>query len=54
MLRPEVTWELHWNQLQRLAVRCWMRDGEVLAQLLEGGPTLEEQSTVQLNMLCWP
>lgn len=36
MIRPEVTWELHWHQLQRLAARSWLRDGEVLLQLLEG------------------
>ena len=36
MIRPEVTWELHWHQLQRLAARSWLRDGEVLAQVLEG------------------
>nr|BDD46848.1 hypothetical protein 14 [bacterium] len=28
-IRPEVTWEMHWNQLQRLAARSWFRDGEV-------------------------
>ena len=51
MLRPEVTWELHWNQLQRLAVRCWMRDGEVLAQLLEGNiPTLEHGTKVPFSL----
>lgn len=34
MLKPEVTWELHWNQLQRIAARSLYRDGEVLAQLI--------------------
>lgn len=46
MLKPEVTWELHWNQLQRLAARSWLRDGEVLAQLLEGTSSALEHGTV--------
>jgi len=34
--RPEVTWELDWAGVQRIAARAWLRDGEVLAQLLSG------------------
>ena len=33
---PEVTWRHDWAAVQRLAVRSWMRDGEALAQILEG------------------
>ena len=33
---PEVTWELHWNQMLRLVARCWFRDGEVLVKHIEG------------------
>ncbi len=51
MLRPEVTWEQHWNQLQRLAARSWLRDGEVLAQLLEGtSSTLDHGSRIPFSV----
>ena len=51
MLKPEVTWELHWNQLQRLAARSWFRDGEVLLQLLEGTiSTLDHGSRVPFSV----
>lgn len=33
---PEVTGELHWHAVQRMACRSWLRDGEMIAQLLEG------------------
>jgi lambda family phage portal protein len=34
--RPDVTWELTWSQVQRLAARAWFRDGEMFAQMLSG------------------
>lgn len=33
---PEVTWTLDWIACQRLACRTWLRDGEVLAQIVTG------------------
>lgn len=36
MLAPEVTGELDYAAMERLAARTWFRDGEVLSQLLEG------------------
>lgn len=51
MLKPEVTWEQHWNQLQRLAARSWLRDGEVLAQLLEGtNSTLDHGTRIPFSI----
>jgi lambda family phage portal protein len=51
MLKPEVTWELHWHQLQRLAARSWLRDGEVLLQLLEGiGPNLDHGTKIPFSL----
>lgn len=35
-LRPDVTWEHDMASMERLAARTWFRDGELLAQLLEG------------------
>lgn len=34
--RPEVTWQHNWASAQRLMARTWVRDGEVLAQMLSG------------------
>lgn len=34
--KPEVTQSMSWATAQRLACRSWLRDGEVLAQVLEG------------------
>lgn len=45
MLFPEVTGELHWYAVQRLACRSWLRDGEVLAQLLEGNVVALDHAT---------
>jgi lambda family phage portal protein len=51
IIRPEVTWELHWHQLQRLAARSWLRDGEVLAQLLEGtNSTLDHGTRIPFSL----
>lgn len=33
---PEVTWEMDYWTVQRMAARTWLRDGEVLTQLLSG------------------
>ena len=43
--RPEVTWEHDWPSAQRLAARTWIRDGEALAQLLEGNVTALNHGT---------
>jgi lambda family phage portal protein len=51
MLFPEVTGELHWNALQRLAARSWLRDGEVFLQLLEGQTSnLDHRTHVPLSL----
>lgn len=34
--RPEVTWTHDWASVQRILCRSWLRDGEALAQHLEG------------------
>jgi len=34
--RPEVTWEHNYSCAERLAARTWLRDGELLAQMVEG------------------
>lgn len=33
---PEVTWFHDWASVQRMVCRSWIRDGEALAQLVEG------------------
>lgn len=48
---PEVTWELHWNQMLRLLARCWFRDGEVLVKHIEGtGATLNHGTSVPYSL----
>ena len=48
---PDVTWELDWIALQRLACRAWLRDGECLAQLVEGQiPSLDHGTQVPLSI----
>lgn len=48
---PEVTWELHWNQMLRLLARCWFRDGEVLVKHIEGtGATLNHGTAVPYSL----
>lgn len=34
--RPEVTWRHDWPDVQRLAGRTWLRDGEAFSQMLPG------------------
>lgn len=34
--QPDVTGEMQWTQVQRLVCRAWLRDGEILAQHVEG------------------
>jgi lambda family phage portal protein len=48
---PEVTWCHDWASTQRLLARSWLRDGEVLAQLV-GGPmrTLDHGTTVPFSV----
>ena len=48
---PEVTWELHWNQMLRLLARCWFRDGEVLVKHIEGtAPALDHGTAVPYSV----
>ena len=48
---PEVTWELHWNQMLRLLARCWFRDGEVLVKHIEGtGAALDHGTLVPYSL----
>lgn len=34
--KPEVTHMHHWQRVQRMAAKTWLRDGEVFAQMLSG------------------
>ena len=43
--KPEVTWCMDWSALQRMACRTWLRDGEVLTQILEGSVSLLDHGT---------
>lgn len=43
--RPEVTWSLDWPAMQRQLCRAWLRDGEVLTQVLEGPVSLLDHGT---------
>lgn len=45
VLVPEVTWELDYWTAQRLAARTWLRDGEMLTQLLSGPVTMLDHGT---------
>jgi len=48
---PEVTREHDFASAQRLACRTWVRDGEVLAQLVEGiSPVIQHGSSVPLSI----
>lgn len=42
---PEVTWEMDYWTVQRMACRTWLRDGEVLAQLLSGPVDMLDHGT---------
>jgi lambda family phage portal protein len=44
--RPEVSHSLNWSQLQRLAFRCWIRDGEFLAKKHTGNIATLDHGTV--------
>lgn len=49
--RPEVTGELQWTQVQRLACRSWLRDGELLVQHIEGTrPDLDHGTRVPYSL----
>lgn len=49
--RPEVTRTMGWVQLQEMACRSFLRDGEVFAQLVEGtGPAFRHASAVPLSI----
>lgn len=48
---PEVTRTLDWVQVQELACRSWLRDGEVFAQLVEGnGSRIQHGSSVPFSL----
>ena len=48
---PEVTHSLSWARLQRAAVRAWVRDGEVFAQLILGlRPDLDHGTRVPFSL----
>ena len=49
--KPEVTWSMDWPALQRQLCRSWLRDGEVMAQLLEGPtPRLDHGTQVPFSL----
>ena len=49
--RPEVTRTLNWVQVQELACRTWLRDGEMFGQLVEGNnPALRHATAVPLSL----
>ena len=49
--KPEVTWSMDWPALQRQLCRAWLRDGEVLAQVIEGPtPLLDHGTQVPLSL----
>jgi lambda family phage portal protein len=51
ILQPEVTGELDYAAMERLAARTWFRDGEILVQLLEGRiASLDHGTRVPLSL----
>lgn len=49
--KPEVTWSYDWPALQRLLCRAWLRDGEVLTQVIAGQtPYLDHGTQVPLSL----
>jgi lambda family phage portal protein len=49
--KPEVTWSLDFPGLQRQICRSWLRDGECLAQVIEGmTPYLDHGTRVPLSL----
>lgn len=51
ILHPEVTGELDYAAMERLAARTWFRDGEILVQALEGRiASLEHGTRVPLSL----
>lgn len=50
-VRPEVTRRRSYSSVQRIACRTWLRDGEVMAQVLAGNvPTLTHSTPVLLSL----
>jgi len=50
-LKPEVTWQQDYAAVERLACRTWFRDGELLAQFLEGSiASLDHGTRVPLSL----
>lgn len=49
--RPEVTWMHDWPAAERLSCRTWCRDGEMLAQMIEGlMPSLDHGTRVPFSI----
>ena len=49
--RPEVTWRHDWPGAQRIACRSWVRDGEMLSQLVTGNlRTLDHGTRVPFSL----
>lgn len=46
ILKPDVTWEHDYASLERLAARTWLRDGEVLTQLISGNKESLKHGTI--------
>ncbi len=48
---PEVAWSHDWASLQRILCRSWLRDGEVLTQLIQGPkPSLNHGTEVPFSL----
>lgn len=49
--RPDVTWQHDRASMERMAVRTWMRDGEVFAQIVEGlSPFIDHGTKVPMSI----
>lgn len=49
--RPEVTGEIPGNEVERLLVRSWLRDGEVLTNHVMGtGPAIQHNSRIPYSI----
>ncbi len=49
--KPEVTHQLSYSRVQRAAVRAWVRDGEIFAQMIQGNAAgLDHGSTVPFSL----
>jgi len=49
--KPEVTWQHDYAAMERLACRTWLRDGELLAQFVEGNsPSIQHGTLVPFSL----